>query len=413
MPKNLGTFRKLGTMARAINKLTNTQVERLKYSENGKNEYTDGEGLFFQLYPSGVKTWRFRYNHPQTKKRTKHTIGNYPAVSIAQARMKRDEINALLAQKIDPQIHFQQLEKEQELSNANTFQAVAERWKAKKQGEIEIKTIEKYWGSIELHLLPVIGKYPINEIVPTLVSIPLQEVEARGNYDMANRLASYVNSILDFAVNGGLIPFNPCVKVGKNLKKVKKQNNPHVKTEEIPQLLQAIESARLQLNTKALIHFQLLTMVRPNEATEAEWVEIDLDKKLWTIPAERMKAREPHIVPLSTQAVRLLEQMKAISGRFKYIFTKRGNYHAPMSIESINAALKRMGYQGKQTAHGLRGLARTYLAEQSITHEHAEACLAHKTGGNVSLAYNHSTYLEQRKAIMQLWGDFIERCQTA
>ncbi|MFA9499107.1 tyrosine-type recombinase/integrase [Mannheimia sp. E30BD] len=389
-------------MARASNKLTNTQVERLKYSENGKNEYTDGGGLFLQLYPSGVKVWRFRYNHPQTKKRTKHTIGNYPAVSIAQARMKRDEINALLAQKIDPQIHFQQLEKEQELSNANTFQAVAERWKAKKQGEIETKTIEKYWGSIELHLLPVIGKYPINEIVPTLVSIPLQEVEARGNYDMANRLASYVNSILDFAVNGGLIPFNPCVKVGKNLKKVKKQNNPHVKTEEIPQLLQAIESARLQLNTKALIHFQLLTMVRPNEATEAEWVEIDLDKKLWTIPAERMKARETHIVPLSTQAVRLLEQMKAISGRFKYVFTKRGNYHAPMSIASINVALKRMGYKDRQTAHGLRGLARTYLAEQSITLEHAEACLAHKTGGNVSLAYNHSTYLEQRKAIMQL-----------
>ncbi|WP_416054682.1 tyrosine-type recombinase/integrase [Mannheimia haemolytica] len=246
-------------------------------------------------------------------------------------------------------------------------------------------------------------------MVPTLVSVPLQELEAQKKYDMANRLASYVNNILDFAVNGGLIPFNPCVKIGKNLKKVKKQNNPHVKTEEIPELLQTIAEANIQLNTKALIHFQLLTMVRPNEAVEAEWAEIDLEKALWTIPAERMKARETHIVPLSTQAVRLLEQMKAISGRFKYVFTKRGNYHAPMSIASINVALKRMGYKDRQTAHGLRGLARTYLAEQSITHEHAEACLAHKTGGNVSLAYNHSTYLEQRKAIMQLWGDFIEQ----
>lgn len=400
-------------MARTTNKLTNTQVERAKFIENGKNEYTDGNGLFLQLYPTGVKAWRFRYNHPQTGKRTKHTIGNYPAVSIAQARTERDKLQALLAQGIDPKVHIRQQEQEQALANANTFLAVAERWKEKKKGEIKEKTLLKYWRSLEIHIFPALGTFPVTEIVPTLASVPLKAVEAQNKHDMANRLAGYINEILDFAVNGGLLSFNPCLKMAKNLKKVKKQNNPHVKTEEIPQLLKDIEQARIQLNTRALIYFQLLTMVRPNEAAEAEWAEIDLDKALWTIPAERMKAGEPHIVPLSTQTVRLLEQMKAISGRFKYVFSKRGNYHAPMNASTVNTALKRMGYQNRQTAHGLRGLARTYLAEQSITHEHAEACLAHKTGGNVSLAYNHATYLEQRKIIMQFWADFIERSKNA
>lgn len=400
-------------MARAINKLTNTQAERLKYTAGGKNEHSDGAGLYFEIYPTGAKAWRFRYNHPQTGKRTKHTIGNYPAVSIAQARAERDKLQALLAQGIDPKVYIKQQEEEQALTNANTFLAVAERWKAKKQGEIEDKTLKKYWRSLEIHAFPTLGAFPVSEIVPTLAIVPLKSLEAQNKYDMANRVAGYINEILNFAVNGGLISFNPCLKMVKNLKKVKKQNNPHVKTEEIPQLLKDIEQANIQLTTKALIQFQLLTMVRPNEATEAEWSEIDLDKGLWTIPAERMKAREQHIVPLSTQAVNLLAQMKAVSGRFKYVFTKRGNYHAPACVDSINTALKRMGYKDRQTAHGLRGLARTYLAEQSITYEHAEACLAHKTGGNVSLAYNHATYLEQRKTIMQFWGDFIEQAYHA
>ncbi|MDG6309837.1 tyrosine-type recombinase/integrase [Glaesserella parasuis] len=398
-------------MARIIQPLTNTQVEKAKYAQGGTNELNDGKGLFLQLFPTGAKKWRFRYNHPQTKARTKLTIGNYPAVSLAQARVKRDEFQALLAQQIDPQLHKTQQEQEEKLANSRTFQAVAEKWREKKQGEITEKTLNKYWRSLELHIFPFIGEYPINEIVPTLALIPLKRVEERNNIDMAQRLAMYINEILNFAVNGGILSFNPCLKMGKNLKRVKKKNNPHVKTEEIPQLLQDIENAKIQPQTRALVYFQLLTMVRPGEASEAEWVEFDLDKKLWTIPAERMKAGEPHIVPLSSQVIALLEQLQQITGRFKYVFPKRGHIHEPMSRDSARKALERMGYKERQTAHGLRGLARTYLAEQSITHEHAEACLAHKTGGNVSLAYNHATYIEQRKVIMQLWADFIEQAR--
>lgn len=400
-------------MARLVQPLTNTQVEKAKYTQGGTNELNDGNGLFMQLFPTGAKSWRFRYNHPTTGKRTKLTIGAYPEISLAQARAKREEFRAWLAQNIDPQVHKSKLEEEQKLAISNTFLAIAEKWKAKKQGEIAIKTLDKYWRSLELHVFPFIGQYPVAEIVPTLALLPLKRVEERNNVDMAKRLANYINDILNFAVNGGVIPFNPCLKMGKNLKRVKKQNNPRVKSEEIPTLLRDIENASIEPQTKALIYFQLLTMVRPTEASEAQWAEIDLANKLWIIPAERMKAGEEHRVPLSTQTVKLLEQMQTITGRFKYVFSKRGNFHEPMSNASVNMALKRMGYKDRQTAHGLRGLARTYLAEQSITHEHAEACLAHKTGGNASLSYNHATYLEQRTEIMQLWADFIDQCSLA
>ncbi|STO54900.1 integrase [Canicola haemoglobinophilus] len=397
-------------MAKIIQPLTNTQIEKAKYSKNGKNELNDGGGLFLQLTPVNSKIWRFRYNQPSTGKRTKLTLGEYPALSLAQARNKREEYRALLARGIDLQIHKQQQKRELELAKSNTFLAIAEQWKAKKEGEIELKTLDKYWRSLELHIFPFIGAFPVSDITPTLALEALKRVESRNNFDMAQRLASYINEILNFAVNGGAIPFNPCQNMRKNIKSIKKRNNPHLKSEETPLLMATIENARIEPQTRALIKFQLLTMVRPSEASRAEWEEFDFDNRIWTIPAQKMKARAEHQVPLSSQAIDILKELMPITGRFKYVFPKRGDNHSPADSSTANTALKRMGFKDKQTAHGLRGLARTYLAEQSITHEHAEACLAHKTGDNTSLSYNHSTYLEQRKNIMQLWGDFIKNC---
>lgn len=330
-------------MARKITGLTNMQVERAKYDPNGKNELNDGNGLFLQLMTAGSKIWRFRYNHPTTNKRTKTTIGNYPEI---QARQQQEEWRALLAQGIDPQTHKARLEREQEFAEANTFLAVAEKWRAKKQGEITEKTLAKYWSSLRLHIFPFIGMYPINEIVPTLTLIPLQRVEQRNNIDMANRLASYINEILNFAVNDGLIPFNPCLRMNKTLKQPKKENNPRIKSEELPEFMQALAQANIEPQTRALIQFQMLTMTRPSEASGAKWAEIDLNARLWTIPAERMKAREPHTVPLSTQAVKILEKFQPVTGRFTYVFPKHGSNNAPMNSSSANMAIKRMGYAG-------------------------------------------------------------------
>lgn len=228
----------------------------------------------------------------------------------------------------------------------------------------------------------------------------------------ANKFAR-LHEILNFAVNSGLIESNTCLKISSTFKSVRQRNNPRVSIEEIPTLIKSIHSAKIEKKTQLLILFQLLTMVRPNEASNASWSEFDFDKKEWNIPAERMKVRFLHTVPLSSQVMALIEQLRPMTGHNKYLFTHRSDLKKAMSSSTVNMALKRMGYKDKQTAHGLRGLARTFLAEQGVQHEHAEACLAHKTGSQVSLAYNHANYLEKRRDIMQMWGDYIEKCSQS
>ncbi|OOF47914.1 preprotein translocase [Rodentibacter trehalosifermentans] len=398
-------------MAIITKPLTNTEVEKAKPREKEYN-LMDGQGLMLRVKPTTAKTWLFNYYHPTTKKRKNITIGSYPEISIAQARQWREEYRALIAQGIDPQTHKEKVKREQELAEANTFQAVAEKWRDKKRGEITEKTLAKYWGSLNLHIFPFIGRYPVADIVPTLALSPLQRVEQRNNIDMANRLAGYINEILNFAVNGGLIPFNPCAKIGQALKKPKKRNNPHIEIDELPQFMKDLANANIETQTRWLVQFQLLTMTRASEASGAKWAEIDFKNKIWIIPAERMKAREPHAVPLSIQAVVLLKRLHAINGRFDYVFLKRGDNSAPMNPSSVNMAIKRFGYGGRQTAHGFRGLARTWLAENGVNFEIGEACLSHRIGSAVAKAYNHASYLAQRKVIMQQWADFVEQCSA-
>lgn len=396
-------------MARRASPLTDTEIKKAKPKEK---EYIlcDGHGLSLRIKPNGSKLWLFNYIRPILGTRTNLGLGTYPIVSLAEARMLRDDCRKLLAQQIDPKKHREELERKQLMDTQSSFEKVAELWKEKKSSEVEEKTINKYWRNLELHLLPLIGKYSIKEIQPSLVVPMLKKVEENGSPDMVNRLCGHLNEILNFAVNSGLIESNTCLKISSTFKSVRQRNNPRVSSEEIPTLIKRIHSANIKKKTKLLILFQLLTMVRPSEASNAAWNEFDFDKKEWTIPAERMKARFPHTVPLSSQVMALIEQLRPMTGHTKYLFTHRSDLNKTMSSSTVNMALKKMGYEGQQTAHGFRGLARTFLAEQGVQHEHAEVCLAHKTGGQVSLAYNHANYLEQRRDIMQIWGDHIEKC---
>ena len=392
--------------------LTDTEIKKAKPKEK---EYSlcDGYGLLLRIKPNGSKLWLFNYIRPILGTRTNLGLGTYPIVSLAEARMLRDDCRKLLAQQIDPKKHREELERKQLMDTQSSFEKVEELWKEKKSSEVEEKTINKYWRNLELHLLPLIGKYSIKEIQPSLVVPMLKKVEENGSPDMVNRLCGHLNEILNFAVNSGLIESNSCLKISSTFKSVRQRNNPRVSSEEIPTLIKRIHSANIKKKTKLLILFQLLTMVRPSEASNAAWNEFDFDKKEWTIPAERMKARFSHTVPLSSQVMALIEQLRPMTGHTKYLFTHRSDLNKTMSSSTVNMALKKMGYEGQQTAHGFRGLARTFLAEQGVQHEHAEACLAHKTGGQVSLAYNHANYLEQRRDIMQMWGDYIEKCSQS
>lgn len=210
-----------------------------------------------------------------------------------------------------------------------------------------------------------------------------------------------------YAVNTGLIDANPASGVGMAFEKPKKQNMPTLRPEELPELMHSLVMSNLSVPTRCLIEWQLLTLVRPSEASGARWAEIDLNAKLWTIPAERMKAKREHMVPLSPQALGILELMKPISAHREHIFPSRNDPKLPMNSQTANAALKRIGYSGKLVAHGLRSIASTALNEAGFNSDYIEAALAHTDKNEVRRAYNRSTYFNQRVDIMDWWGRLV------
>ena len=232
----------------------------------------------------------------------------------------------------------------------------------------------------------------------------LEPIKARGALETVRRLVQRINEIMIYAVNTGLIDSNPASGIGMAFEKPKKQNMPTLRPEELPYLMRALGMSNLSVSTRCLIEWQLLTLVRPSEASGTRWEEIDLDDRLWTIPAERMKARREHKVPLSLEALEILEVMKPISAHREYVFPSRNDPKLPMNSQTANAALKRIGYSGKLVAHGLRSIASTAMNEADFNPDVIEAALAHCDKNEVRKAYNRSTYLSQRIELMNWWG---------
>lgn len=246
---------------------------------------------------------------------------------------------------------------------------------------------------------PTIGKIPVQQIKTRLVEA-LERIKARGALETLLRLVKLINEIMIYAVNTGLIDPNPASGVGMAFEKPKKQNMPTLRPEELPKLMRSLVMSNLSIPTRCLIEWQILTLVRPSEATGACWAEIDLDAKLWIIPTERMKAKREHIVPLSHQALDILEVMKPISTRRVHVFPSRNAPKQPKNSQTANAALKRIGYGGKLVAHGLRSSASTALNEEGFNSDVIESAHAHSDKNEVRKAYNRSIYLEQRKELM-------------
>ena len=237
----------------------------------------------------------------------------------------------------------------------------------------------------------------------------MEPIKARGALETVRRLVQRINEIMIYAVNTGLIDANPASGVGMAFEKPKKQNMPTLRPEELPKLMRSLVMSNLSVSTRCLIEWQLLTLVRPSEASGARWAEIDLDAKLWTIPAERMKAKREHIVPLSSQALEILDVMKPISAHREHVFPSRNDPKKAMNSQTANAALKRIGYGGKLVAHGLRSIASTALNESGFNADVIEAALSHIEKNEVRRAYNRSTYLSQRVSLMQWWGNMVKK----
>ncbi|EAT6680388.1 tyrosine-type recombinase/integrase [Salmonella enterica] len=393
-------------MARTTRPLTNTEVLRAKALEKDLTLH-DGDGLFLIVKTSGKKLWRFRYQRPATKQRTMMGLGAFPALSLADARGLRADYLALLANGIDPQIQAEVVEEQQQIALDSIFSTVAANWFQLKSKSVTPDYAKDIWRSLEKDVFPAIGEIPVQQIKARILVEALEPIKARGALETVRRLVQRINEIMIYAVNTGLIDANPASGIGMAFEKPKKQNMPTLRPEELPKLMRSLVMSNLSVPTRCLIEWQLLTLVRPSEASGARWAEIDLYAKLWTIPAERMKAKREHIVPLSPQALEILEVMKPISAHREHVFPSRNDPKQPMNSQTANAALKRIGYGGKLVAHGLRTIASTAMNEAGLNSDVIEAALAHIEKNEVRRAYNRSTYLERRKELMSWWGNFI------
>lgn len=393
-------------MARTTRPLTNTEVLRAKATEKDLTLH-DGDGLFLLVKTSGKKLWRFRYQRPNTKQRTMIGLGAFPALSLANARGLRAEYLAFLANGIDPQVQAEVAEEQQQIELDSIFSTVAANWFQLKSKSVTADYAKDIWRSLEKDVFPSIGNIAVQKIKARTLVETLDPIKARGALETVRRLVQRINEIMIYAVNTGLIDANPASGIGMAFERPKKQNMPTIRPEELPILMRSLIMSNLSLTTRCLLEWQLLTLVRPSEASGTRWSEIDLDKKLWKIPAERMKAKREHIVPLSPQALKILEVMNSISAHREHVFPSRNDPKKSMNSQTANAALKRIGYGGKLVAHGLRSIASTTLNEAGFNPDVIEAALAHCDKNEVRRAYNRSTYLQQRHELMNWWGSKV------
>ena len=397
-------------MVKIIKPLNDTQIKSAKPREKDFT-LSDGNGLYLLIKSNGSKIWRFNYISPDSKKRTLVSFGSYPEITLFNARQKRDEYRSLVSQGVDPQQHKQSIQNQSKKEKDNTFYKVAERWLEQQNSRnITSGTIRRIKNSFVNYIYPSLGDIPISQLKAKDFIEALKPLECAGKLDTVKRISQRINRVMTYAVNNDLIEYNPAGKIGAVFKVAHKQNMPSLPPSELPRIMKAISLASIELQTRCLIEWQLLTITRPIEAVSALWSEIDLKNELWTIPADKMKMRRDHTIPLNKQAIRIIEIMKPISGHSEYVFpTLKAPFNNHMNKETVNTALKRMGFKGELVAHGFRSLASTALNEHGFDYDLIEVSLAHVDRNAVRAIYNRATYLDKRRDMMQWWGDFVEQ----
>lgn len=358
-----------------------------------------------------LKYGRFKYTRPYTKKSALISLGGYPEVSLQQARKQRDEARELIKQGIDPQEYKSEKEQRKQEEIKSTFRKIASDWFKGKSGKgLTESTLKRTWESLELHLFPCIGDKSIFKLKAKEFIKAMEPLRASGKLETIKRLCQRINEIMYYAVNIGLIEANPAAKITDAFESPIKGQMATITAQELPEFMQVLSMARIELQTRCVIEWQLLTMTRPSEAVGVKWDEIDFDNDLWVIPAEKMKMRREHTITLNKQAMGILSIMKPISGHRGYVFpSMKPPYNTPMNASTANMAIKRMGYKDKLVAHGLRALASTILNEQGFDPNIIEVALAHIDTNSVRRAYNRATYLEQRRIMLNWWGNFVEQ----
>jgi len=398
-------------MPKLATTLTDIQIRHAKPKDK-EYSLSHGQGLSLRVRTNGTKEWILRYKRPFTGVRTAIKLGNYPNLSIKDAQDKHTNNLNLLAKDIDPLEARTSKGREEQASKINTLELVAAKWFEVKKTKITEDFAKDIWRSLHSHIFPRLGSRPISQIDAPIVIEVITPVAARGNLETVKRLCQRLNEIMTFAVNSGVIHHNPLTGIREGFANPVKKHNPTLTPDQLPMLMSKLNYASINLTTRVMIEWQLHTMVRPMESAGTRWEEINLDDNTWTIPPERMKKKREHVVPLSPQALALLEVMRPISGHREYVFTSQRDPLRHANQGSPNVALKRMGFKDMLTAHGMRALASTTLNEEAFDYDIIEMALAHIDPNETRRSYNHAKYLPRRRLMMDWWSNRIDEAAT-
>jgi integrase len=394
--------------------LTDLVVKRAK-PQVKPYKLADDKGLYLLVNTNGSKLWRWKYRVDGKEKLM--SFGAYPEITLERARSERNEARKLLkgSVKVDPMAQRQADKRSQAAAANNSFQTVAQEWWKHWHTTKTERHATNVLRRLESDVFPKIGARPISEIQPSEIVGMVKAIEARGANDLAKRAFETCGQIFRFGIANDICQNNPTslIKPSDMLKPTVKTNYARIDIKELPELMRRIEGYQGANITRLALKLMALTFVRTGELIGARWSEFDLEAGRWDIPAERMKMRTPHIVPLANQAIETLQVLHLLTGTKELLFPGERDHAKPMSNNTLLGALKRMGYQGRMTGHGFRGVASTQLHEMGFRHDFIELQLAHQQRNAVSAAYNHATYLKDRAAMMQTWADYLSACTSS
>ncbi|PHM40105.1 integrase [Xenorhabdus mauleonii] len=356
--------------------------------------------------PNGARYWRLKYRIAGKEKLL--ALGVYPDISLAEARTKRNEARRMLSDGHDP-IEEKKAEKAAKaFAVSNSFESIAIEWHEHKRPNWSKGYAEDILEYLKKDIFPYIGKRAVTEIKPAEMLAVLRKMEQRGVLDKLKKTRQACRQIFTYAVITGRAKFNLVTDLASALKAPKQKHFPHLLADQLNEFLIALAGYSGSEVTQSATRLLMLTGVRTIELRESEWTEFDFDKDIWQIPAERMKMRRPHIVPLSNQVKAILIKLLSITGRGKYVFPGRNDAGKPMSEAAINQVIKRIGYDGRATGHGFRHTMSTILHEQGYNTAWIETQLAHVDKNSIRGTYNHAQYLEGRREMLQWYADHME-----
>lgn len=388
--------------------LTDVAIRALKPADKVQ-KISDGEGLQLWVMPVGSKLWRYAYRYNGEQKTL--ALGAYPEITLAEARKKRDEARALLVSGIDPGQQRKLDKITKAISDAATFGAVAEEYLTKKEREgLAASTLKRLRSQLR-YVNADLGKRPIADITAPEVLAPLQKIDAKGTHETATRTKELCGAIFRFGMATGRRTDDPTQALHGALTNHRVKHRAAIlEPVAFGALLRAIEDSDVQPTTKAALKLLALVFPRPGELRNAEWSEFDFEKAVWVIPAGRMKMRREHQIPLSHQALEILKELRVITGNGKLLFPGNRSVQRPISENTLNAALRRMGYDKDEvTAHGFRGTASTLLNESGkFSPDAIERSLAHQENDEIRRAYNRGAYWNERVTMAQWWADHLD-----